>query len=122
MKPSWQANDNDSGELPGRISNRVREILVERDQATPFSGADSDDIGIGGGHQLLLGRGGNVDSRSRQESGASLSEVLVKLDLHATPRPDTIARPAATGVGGARARPVAGRHRDRQCANRDAPS
>ncbi len=78
-----QAKQDDAGVGSGRVDQRIRELLVERDKAAALGGAHRDERGVGGSlHALLKDRGGVV-TRPDQTTGRSASEILVNLESQA---------------------------------------
>src|SRR5436190_17117138 len=91
-EPAWQPNDDDASELARRVSQRIREISVERDKASFLGRALPSEVRIWRREQVLVRDRGNIEPCSLQKHGAHRAEVLVKLDLHATSRPVTTIR------------------------------
>lgn len=72
----------DSGSIPRRKAQNVREIEVQRNEAAPFADTSLKNSRIAGSAQSLLRNGVDVMSITRQEVRPTRSKILIELQFH----------------------------------------
>jgi hypothetical protein len=77
---TWKSNHGDTRVLCWTKYQGIRKAQIQRYQATAFYLACSDHFRISCACQTLAINGGNIMAGMLQQLGASISDVLVKLD------------------------------------------
>ena len=81
--PGVRSQHGDASVLRRTEPNGIREVEVQRDQATTLVSARGDERGIGRRCHRLVSNRRDIVTRRAENGGATLPEILVKLEFHA---------------------------------------